>query len=456
MAITPNMGMDVPTVSITLGPEWAQKLNNLIINNLDTHDHSTGKGVKITPAGMNINTDFSVNTNNINLANSIRFISNGAVLTDPADLRSVYVVNGDLYYNNGAGTPVQITAGTSVQSSSDGISRSFESVSVASNTTINPSDTYSFIQADTTTSIQLSLPPANAVANGRFYFIKDVTGIAGLNNITLLPNGVDEIDGVNASVVIDSNNGALVIVSDGASGWFVTDKKVTAAVSVNEGIPVYDGVGGFLKQSPATIDSSGNLVTTGNLEAAEDVIAGDDLIVTNEVTILGTGNHNVTSQFANQVVEKYTRPNGTSVGLRGVAISATWTDSRENDDFGTVGDTVTLTTTGRPVFVGIFGSKGDFLDCSQITVNSESDENALGFIRLRRDSTTIGGSTIQYDDELSTENNRRITIPPSSVWAIDIVAAGTYVYRVQAATNSIPFADSQIDFDSCRLVAFEL
>ena len=232
MATTPNILLDLPTVSVTLGPEWATKLNTALTK-IDSHDHSTDKGVKITPSGLNINADLTIGANNLTNIKSSRYADNATTLVSPADVRSLYTVNGNLYFNNGAGTPVQITNGTVIPVSSDGISRAYESTTMASNTVINPSDTFSYIDVDTTTSVQITLPSAAAVANGRFYVIKDTTGLASTNNITIALNGADTIDGTAASNVINANFGYRKLVSDGVSNWAIVAEKLrTTRLSV--------------------------------------------------------------------------------------------------------------------------------------------------------------------------------------------------------------------------------
>lgn len=260
MAITPNMLMDLPTVSVTLGPEWATQLNTAFTDRIDTHDHSSGKGVKVTPAGLNINADLSIASNHLNSINSSRYIDNTGTLSDPADIRSTYVVNGDLYYNNGAGAAVQITSGASVNSSSDGVSRSYESTAVNVNTTILPSDTFSILRVDTGGSVQVTLPAASGVSNGRFYVIKDVVGNASTNNVTIAPAGADTIDGDNANILIDSNYGEVCVVSDGVSEWSISSKKIAPKTSTDNGISRYDGASGYLQSSSVLIDDSDNIL----------------------------------------------------------------------------------------------------------------------------------------------------------------------------------------------------
>lgn len=270
------MTLDLPTVSVTLGPVWASELN-AAFNVVDLHDHSPGKGVRVTPAGLNINADLSIGSNNLNNINSSRYINNAGTLTDPADIRSVYVVGGDLYYNNGAGTPVQITSGTSVQASTTGESRAYESNSIAANTVINPSDTYSFIQVDTSSSVQITLPSAAAVANGRFYVIKDVIGLANTNNISILPAGADTIDGTASTSTIDVNFASVTLVSDGSSDWSFMEAALDVPGDIKTPNTVTAGV--FNLFNDWSIEPNGNSII-------QFILSGDSLVQFRE--ILGT------------------------------------------------------------------------------------------------------------------------------------------------------------------------
>ena len=110
---SPNMGMPVPIPGVTSGPAWATDINSSL-GIIDSHDHSPGKGVQVTPSGLNINSDLSFQNNNATMLRTSRFSSQSTTLGTPADLSETYVVNGDLYYNNGAGTAVRITNGSSI------------------------------------------------------------------------------------------------------------------------------------------------------------------------------------------------------------------------------------------------------------------------------------------------------------------------------------------------------
>ncbi len=72
--------------------------------------------------------------------------------------------------------------------------------------------------ADTSVGRTVTLASAT-VAGGRVVIVKDVSGGAGTNNISVVTEGAETIDGA-ASVVINTNYGYRVLYSDGAN-WFV-------------------------------------------------------------------------------------------------------------------------------------------------------------------------------------------------------------------------------------------
>lgn len=105
---SPNMNLPVPGVGLTDGPQYATDVNNCLTL-LDQHDHSPGKGVQITPAGLNITSDLPININNLTLVRSVRFSPQAAPLAGPSDLGCLYESGVDLYYNDGSGNQVRIT-----------------------------------------------------------------------------------------------------------------------------------------------------------------------------------------------------------------------------------------------------------------------------------------------------------------------------------------------------------
>ncbi len=108
MATTPNMNLILPDVNITSGPTWASLLN-AAYSVIDSHDHSTGNGVKVTPSGINITGDLSFNENNATNLRSARLYNNNIFLTGVNDRTCLYAEEGELHYIDAAGNDVQIT-----------------------------------------------------------------------------------------------------------------------------------------------------------------------------------------------------------------------------------------------------------------------------------------------------------------------------------------------------------
>jgi hypothetical protein len=73
--------------------------------------------------------------------------------------------------------------------------------------------------SDTSAARDVNLPAASAYPAGQILIVKDESGAAGTNNITVNRAGADTIDGV-VSVAISVNHGALRLYSDGVSKWF--------------------------------------------------------------------------------------------------------------------------------------------------------------------------------------------------------------------------------------------
>ncbi len=114
---TPNMSLTLPAVSSTPGPEWATETNsNWSI--VDGHDHTPGSGTQIPSAGLALDADLPFASFNATLLRSTRFVAQTVALAESTDLGCLYRVAGDLYWNNGDGTAVQITSGGSVVGSS--------------------------------------------------------------------------------------------------------------------------------------------------------------------------------------------------------------------------------------------------------------------------------------------------------------------------------------------------
>jgi hypothetical protein len=218
MAITNFMNLNLPVVTQTLGPNWASQLN-AALEVVDSHDHSSGKGVRVKTAGLDINSDLTFNSFRAIGLRAGQFSSQAVPLSGALNSNSVYVSGGNLYFTNSSGIAIQLTDGGSIVSS-PGAVQTLNLTSIASNLTIAPSDTFVYILVDTTASRTVTLPLASAVPSGRLYIIKDQSQLSNNNPITLAASGADTIDG-NANFTIDSNGATIWLIGDGAASWTI-------------------------------------------------------------------------------------------------------------------------------------------------------------------------------------------------------------------------------------------
>src|ERR1035437_1908714 len=218
------MLLPIPVVGVESGPQWATDIDNCLTI-IDAHDHSPGYGVQITPAGLNINGPLAFNTNAATTLLSAQFVSQ---MTSPLAASSIYVVNGNLFYRNSAGTEVQITTGGSIVGTAGSIAGL---VSPASATYVSGSSTFVW-QSNTFTPANMdvaSIVLRNLVANSNGLTLEAPAAMAVSYSLVLpqLPVGatkimtldtsgnmaaITSIDGttlVNTSNVIGVANGSI-------------------------------------------------------------------------------------------------------------------------------------------------------------------------------------------------------------------------------------------------------
>jgi hypothetical protein len=213
------MLLSLPTVTQQPGPEWASMLN-AAIESIDSHDHSSDKGVKITPSGLEINADLDISNQVFYNFKSVKFQEQVSTLSGSTYSNSIYSVNGNLYFTSGSGTAIQITDGGSIVSTPSSASI-FETTSITTNLTISNSDTFVYLIVDTSVARIITLPLASGVSAGRIYYIKDSSGLSETYNITVNTQGSDTLDGA-ASQTLSSNYGTWTIIGDGSASWYIS------------------------------------------------------------------------------------------------------------------------------------------------------------------------------------------------------------------------------------------
>jgi hypothetical protein len=140
---TTNMNLSLPTPTVTLGPTYAAQ-NNSAFTAIDSHSHIPGQGVPIPSNGISINGDLPFNGFNASLLRSTRFGSQSAALALPGDVSSLYVVGGNLYYNNSVGQAIQLTSGSALNAASIGAIGGDYATSTASEFYTSAAKTFTF------------------------------------------------------------------------------------------------------------------------------------------------------------------------------------------------------------------------------------------------------------------------------------------------------------------------
>lgn len=259
-----NMKLPVPIVGQDQGPDWASNINTSLTI-IDQHDHTNGSGVPITPGGLNINSDLPFAGNNITQLRSLRLQPQAPPIpaTSP-DITCLYVSGVDLYYNDGTGLQIPITANGGVAGSPGSIANLAAPASASYSA---GSSTFVF-QSDVNTPADLdaaSILLRNLTANSKALTLNPPAsmGVDYTLNLPALP-------GATSFVTLDTsgNFGTSIPISLGIQTSNIADLAVTTAKIADTAVTnakVADGTLQNAKLATSNIvfsASSGNFTTT--------------------------------------------------------------------------------------------------------------------------------------------------------------------------------------------------
>jgi len=392
---TANMNMPIPAVGVTKGPQYAQDINNSLLI-LDKHNHSPGYGVPITPSGLNISSDLTMQINNLTNIRSTRFSPLVSPISGTApDIGELYVAGSDLYYNDVSGLQIRITQSGSVAGASGTIT-GLPSGTASAAYQASPG-TFQFLQStgnggniDAGTYI-LRYPGSFPSPSGNYVALQAPATLSGGYSLTF-PTTVPSAQ----SFVTISNSGAIA-----------------TPINFTQGITAANIASGTI----TTTQISGSAGITGAQIASASITGAN---------IAGT-----TITASNIVNNTITRTQLASVGQQISASSGAY--SLPIGGYVTVTNlSVTITTSGRPVHLFLQSDGGG----SSSFVNASSG----GFAQFVRGGTSLGSMNIPTSQG-----------PPSAFMILDTPAAGTYTYSFQA---SIVNGSGAVAY--CKLVAYEL
>lgn len=108
------MNLTLPSPQLTATSTWASNINTAITS-IDSHSHVSGQGQRLTPSGININANLSLNSYSFTYLKELSFISSAAGTNN-----SLYSTSGDLYFTDGSSNDVQVTLGGKINISAFG------------------------------------------------------------------------------------------------------------------------------------------------------------------------------------------------------------------------------------------------------------------------------------------------------------------------------------------------
>ena len=234
---------------VTPGPQYGTDIFTNF-SSIDTHDHTTGAGVKIPSAGININADLTFSGNGATGLNKSQYDSLGASLSGASNYRSVHVVSGELFYLDGSGSAVQLTSSGSIAGAAGNITglSSPASVTFSTNKYIFKDTANSFAVMESS-DIRLFEDSASAVTN--HVVLRSPASLAASYTLTM-----------PAALPADEQ---YLTSSAGGAFSFSTSNDIVEAVTRATGTTV--GVGGVAisSSSGAASTASTSLIDVTNL-----------------------------------------------------------------------------------------------------------------------------------------------------------------------------------------------
>lgn len=276
---TPNMNLVKPDVLSTPAPTWASLLN-AVIDSIDSHDHSSAKGVKITPSGMNISSDLSIGSNNLTSIRTTRFNNLTSWSPSASDLACFYVLNNEIYFRDGVGNNVKITDNGSLN-----IAISSLVVSDLNLVIQNASDTtkqflFSAAAITTGTTRTYTMPNANVTLVGD-------TNAQGISNKTLTANDFDGGTASNTSRIttpkaslatlqgLNRKEGTILFASDNKRLFVDNGTSLTSVGGATGG-----GSDAIFYENGKTVTTNYTITTGSNAMTTGPVTINSGVVVT--------------------------------------------------------------------------------------------------------------------------------------------------------------------------------
>ena len=389
-----------PAVGATTGPQWATDLNTSI-DAVDGHDHSSNKGIRITPAAFNVNADLDYNQNSATELKNVIFNSS---VTAATTSYSLYQSSGNLFYRDGSGTPIQMTITGSVNSGAGSITGMTGTDAVASYS--DASKTFNFFTNGASTyygkmaHADLVLYKYNiSGTNTDYVIIQANSGVSGNSGTLLVPSEsatllttATSFAGAINVATSNSNNpinlkpngtGHVVIGNAGATGKLTSNGAYDLILSTNSGtnsstIAITDAANGSISFIPngtgeiviGSGSASGKITSSGAHDLVLDTNAGTNS-GTITITDAANGNIDITPNGTGEV--NLSKVDIDAGAIDGTAIGAS---SQAAGDFTAIGAVSAGTIVGTTI-----DATTDFtIGGTVITNNTITDDGTLSIV----------------------------------------------------------------------------
>jgi hypothetical protein len=225
------MNLPVPVPGVDPGPQYATDLNTSL-NTIDGHNHTSGNGVAIPVAGLNIQAALSMNNNSLVSTQAVLFQDQPSLAT----LNALYTVAGELWYNDPT-QPVQITAAGSVNASTSGISSGTATASFSAGTlvvnaaSLTPADIQGaslLMGLNSAGTNYLTLSPPSSLSGGAYDLVLPAIP-SSISFVTLDTSGnLGTAYSISAAQIALGSISAAQIVSGSITGTQLNVNTITA------------------------------------------------------------------------------------------------------------------------------------------------------------------------------------------------------------------------------------
>lgn len=250
-----------------------------------------------------------------------------------------------------------------------------------------------------------------------------ISGLVSPATATYVPSSSTFVWESNAATAANMDFASAILRNSTASSFGLTLTPPTLSSNYTITLPTIP-----VSQKIMSMDSSGHMLTTYTVD-------------------------NSTIEISSNVIQVkdggITKP---KLAALGQVVGTANTQTTGSGSFTSMGLSITITTSGRPVFIGMLGSSSTSpTPCMFVQRNGSSTGIEGDFAIIRDAVSTVCIQTLS-NEFASGSGLYRVKIPTGALWAIDPVSAGTYSYNVYARLIS----GDVVGVIEAKLIAYEL